>query len=127
MSETTTDKTSPFVLRMPACFWWTVRIPVPADNSYTTATLDMQFKPEPQEQIDRFRGIGLEDGDAMPTEAEICRRVVVGWRNLADEAGVVHPFSPEALGALLAVPVVRTAIVTTYLAVMTGMAARKNG
>ena len=121
-----TDKTSPFVLRMPANFWWTVRIPVPSDNTYTTATLDMLFKPQPQKELDKFQGLGLEEGDVMPTEAEICRRVVAGWRNLADEEGVVHPFSPEALGALLAVPVVRTAIVATYMTVMRGVAARKN-
>ena len=125
MSETT-DKTSPFVLRMPANFWWTVRIPVPGDNTYTMATLDLLFKPLPQPQIDKCTGIGLEEGDAIPTEEQICRRVVVGWRNLADEEGVVHPFSPEALGSLLAVPVVRSAIVVTYLTVMRGMGARKN-
>jgi hypothetical protein len=122
-----TEKTSPFVLRMPANFWWTVRIPVPGDNSYTLATLDMLFKPLPQAEIDKFQGIGLEEGDAIPSEEQICRRVVAGWRNLADEEGVVHPFSAEALGALLAVPVVRSAIVVTYLTVMRGVAARKNG
>lgn len=120
-------KTSPFVLRMPAAFWWTVRVPVPADDDYTVATLELQFKPVPQARLDQFRGIGLEDGQALPPETEICRRVVCGWRNLTDAAGAAVEFSPEALEHLLAVPVVRASIVATYMAVMSGMGARKNG
>lgn len=119
-------KTSPFVLRMPAAFWWTVKVPVPTDDDYAVATLELQFKPMTQTRLDQFRGIGLEEGQALPTEADICRRVVCGWRNLPDAAGAAVDFSPEALENLLAVPVVRASIVATYLAVMSGMGARKN-
>lgn len=120
------DAQSPFVLRMPANFWWTVRVPVPAENTYLVGTLDVLFKPVSQTRLDQMRGIGLADGQAMPTEDEICHEVVAGWRHLADEAGVVQPFSPEALRQLLAVPAVRAAMVLTYITVMSGVGARKN-
>lgn len=117
---------SPFVLRMPANFWWTVRVPLPVDHGYQIATLDLLFAPKPQARIDQYRGIGIQPGEPIPTEHEICREVVVGWRNLADEEGVVHRFSPEALDALLNVPVVRACIIATYMTVMSGLGARKN-
>jgi len=128
MSQTINSetKTSPFVMRMPAAFWWTVRVPLPAENDYQVATLDLQFKPLPQARIDQFRGIGLAEGQTLPSEREICHEVVCGWRNLPDEAGVVQPFGSERLDQLLDVPVVRPSIVATYLAVMSGMGARKN-
>lgn len=128
MSQTINSetKTSPFVMRMPAAFWWTVRVPLPVENSYEVATLDLQFKPLPQARIDQFRGLGLTDSQVLPTEREICHEVVCGWRHLADESGVVQGFSTDGLERLLDMPVMRASIVTTYLTVMSGMAARKN-
>jgi hypothetical protein len=117
---------SPFVLRMPASFWWTVRVPIPTDNGYQIGTLELLFKPVSQTRLDQYRGIGLEPGQPIPTEHEICHEVVAGWRNVADEEGVVQRFSREALNHVLDVPVARGATVATYMAVMSGMAARKN-
>jgi|GEM_PF-1398389 len=126
MTEPASLPTAPFVLRMPAAFWWTVRVPVPTDNSYLLATLDLQFRPQPQTRLDQYRGQGLAPGQSVPTEHEICHEVVAGWRHLPDEAGTPQPFSPQALDALLAVPAVRASVVATYLLAMQGLAARKN-
>lgn len=110
-----------------ACFNWTVRVPVPGDDDYLTAELPLTFKPLPQLELDKMRGAGLAEGEAAPTDEQIVQRVVVGWPKLLNEEGEAVPFSPEALAQLTAAPMVRTAIVATYLAAMSGMAARKNG
>jgi len=121
-----TPAEGPFVLRMPGTFWWTVRVPVPADDTYQVCKLELLFKPVSQTRLDTFRGLNLQPGQAVPSEREICHEVVAGWRNLADEEGVVHRFSAQALDQLLEVPVVRGAILATYLLVMSGMGPRKN-
>lgn len=107
-------------------FWWTVRIPSPTDNDYAVAELDLLFAPADQPELDAMRGIGLAEGEAPPTDAEIAQRKVRGWRKVRNELGQEVPFGPEGLQQLLRAPVVRTAIVATYLAAMSGTAARKN-
>ena len=125
MSEKT--KAVAFVLGAAlAQFTWTVRVPVPGDDDYLHAELPLTFKPLPQPELDKMRGIGLAEGEAAPTDAEIVSRVVVGWPRLLDADGELVPFNPVALALLTQAPMVRTAIVATYLAAMSGMAARKN-
>jgi protein-disulfide isomerase-like protein with CxxC motif len=115
-----------FVLRQPSSFWWEVKIPVPTENDYQMAVLEVQFADLPQAELDKMRGQGLGEGEKMPTEEEICKRVVCGWRKLQDETGAPVPFSEEALARMLAAPRVRTHMVATFLAASSGMAARKN-
>lgn len=126
MGDTSTEPSNPFVLRMPAAFWWTVRVPVPVDDDYQVATLKLRFKPVPQARLDQYRGQGQPPGQPLPTEHEICHEVVDGWDKMPDETGALQAFGPQALDCLLAVPVVRAAIVATYLTVMQGLGARKN-
>lgn len=122
----TQDKAPAFVLRMPGSFKWTVRVPVPGDDTYTHAELRVRFKPVSQQRLDAFRGIGLAEGQVPPTDHEIVHEVLEAW-GLKDENGEPVPFTPEKLDEVLAVPMARTAIVATYMAAMSGMAARKNG
>lgn len=120
-------KSMPFVLRMPANFWWPVRVPIPVDGDYQVAVLDVLFKPVAQDRLDVMRGTALPpEGQAVPTEAEICREVVQGWGRLPGEDGQDVPFSAQALEQAMMAPLLRASMVATYLAVMTGMAARKN-
>lgn len=120
-------KTALFVLGAKAPdFWWTVQVPAPTDNDYQVAGLDLLFAPVEQPELDAMRGIGLAEGQVAPTDAQIVQRVVRGWRKLRDEHGQEVPFGPEALAQLMRAPVVRTAVVVTYLAAMSGTAARKN-
>lgn len=119
-------KPNPFRLGLPANFWWTVRVPVPVHDDYQVAELDVLFEPKPQDRIDQMRGLQpLPDGQVL-TETQICREVVRGWKRLLGEDGQDVPFSPQALEQALAAPLLRASIVATYLAAMTGMAARKN-
>lgn len=116
----------PFVLRKPTNFWWTVRIPVPMDDEYQLVHLKCLFAWIDQAGVDKMRGVGLADGEAPPTDTEIAQRVLVGWQGLKDEAGEPVPYSTEARDQLLATTLVRSSVVATYLAVMNGVAARKN-
>ena len=109
----------------PPDFWWTVKVPVPTDDDYAFAALRVQFAWCSQAELDRMRGIGLADSEAAPTDDEIARAKVRGFE-LADEHGSAVPFNDATLAALLNAPMVRSAIVGTYLAAMSGMAARKN-
>jgi hypothetical protein len=116
----------PFVLAMPTAFWWTVRIPVPSENDYQHCKLDVLFEPLSQKQLDRMRGIGLDEGEQPPSDEAIARKVIKNWRTMKGPDGSDLPFSDEALGHLLLVPLARTAIVATYFTVMSGIGARKN-
>jgi len=123
MDQTTTPL---FVLgATPPDFWWQVRVPVPGDNAYSHATFEAQFRPVDQTELDRMQGFGLAEGELPPTDEQIARRVLVGWKLQGPEGPL--PFTPENLQQLLAAPMVRTAVVATYLACMRGVAARKNG
>jgi hypothetical protein len=126
MSEAKPDTLPTFVLKAPTSFWWTVRIPTATDTDYSYAKLDVLFAALPQAELDKMRGAGLAEGDQLPSEDDIARRVVKGWRHLPDENGDAVPFSHDKLEQLLAVPMVRTHIVATYMAATSGMAARKN-
>ena len=125
--STTEDKPPLFVLRKPRDFWWTVKVPIPTDGEYVMAKLDVLYAALPQSEIDRMKGVGLAEGETPPTDREIAVRVLRGWRELPDEHGNPVPFSAEARDQLLETPAMRTAIVMTYLAAVSGLAARKNG
>ena len=116
-----------FVLKPPADFWWEVRVPVPTDNDYAFAKMDVLFEAVDQATLDWMNGRGPAGAPPAPTDEQIALRVVRGWRELKDEHGSPVPFSEPALRQLLAAPRVRTALVGTFLAASSGAAARKNG
>lgn len=126
----TTAATAPaapaFVLKKPSNFWWTLRVPVPGDDDYAMATLRCLFRWMDQAEFDKLRGMGLADGEEAPSDEAIARRVLMGWEGLSDEGGEPVPFSAEALEQVLAHTLMRQSVVATYMAVMSGVAARKN-
>lgn len=108
-------------------FVWTVRVPVPGNDQYAFAELPLEFQAVDQDELDLYQGQRKpKDGEKVPTDAEIVRRVVVGWPSLKNTDGAEVGFSPAALEDLMRSPMVRSAAVSTYLAAMSGMAARKN-
>lgn len=126
-TPTTAPADQPFTLRAPTAFWWTVRVPVPTDNDYTVYTLRCLFKPVAQPTLDLWRGMRpAAEGEKVPTEAEICHQVLKDWQGPLDTEGAPLPFSPEALDKALRIPMAGASIVATYLAAMSGTAARKN-
>lgn len=120
-------KTATFILgaALPT-FNWTVRVPVPVDDSYVHAELRLTFQAVERAELDRMRGIGLAEGERAPTDEEIVRQVVVGWPALTDATGQDVPFSDAARDRLMAAAMVRESTVATFLAAMSGMAVRKN-
>lgn len=108
-------------------FTWTVQVPVPTADDYQLAKLPLVFQAVDQAELDKMRGIGLAEGELPPTDAEIVRRVVVGWPSLKDASGAEVSFSPEALAQLMRAPMVQLATVACYMSAMNGTAARKNG
>lgn len=127
MSKPDDDKVPAFVLGAAlAPFWWDVKIPVPADNDYTYAVLPVQYQPVDQDELDVMRGVKPPPkGQALPTDHDVVRRVVINARVHAPDGALV-PFTAEVLPALLRAPMVRTALVATFFAVMAGAGARKN-
>lgn len=126
MSNEQAEKTATFVLRAPPDFWWPVRVPIATDGDYSYAVLDCLFEALPQPELDKMRGVGLAKDEAMPSEDQIAKRVLKGWRRLPDEHGNPVPYSEAARDQLLAFPAFRTHLVATFLAASNGMAARKN-
>lgn len=114
-----------FVLAPPAAFWWTVKVPIPTDDDYSYAALRVKFAWADQTELDKMRGVGLAEGEAAPSDDDIARRKVIGFE-LKDEFKNPLEFSEANLALLLKAPMVRSAIVATYMAAMNGMAARKN-
>lgn len=110
----------------PVEFTWTVRVPVPGADDYRFAQLPLHFVAVDETELNRMRGIGLGPKEIPPSNEQICRQVVRGWPALKDTTGADVPFSPKALDKLLTAPMVAASIVATYLAAMSGMAARKN-
>jgi len=58
-------------------------------------------------------------------DSDIARQVLVGWSGITDDEGEEVPFSKAALDRLLDVPMLATAIVTTYFKSLQG-AKQKN-
>lgn len=109
-------------------FIWTVLVPAPGNDSYSFAALPLEFQAVDQDELDLYQGHRKpKEGESLPTDAQILQRVVVGWPSLKDKSGQDVPFSQPALARLMLSPMVRSAAVSTYLAAMSGMAARKNG
>ena len=122
---TDADKRPTFRLAPAPDFWWTVKVPVPTDDDYEYAALRVKFAWASQAELDKMRGVGLAEGEAAPTDEQIALAKVRDFE-LKDEFGNPVPFSDEKLAELLNAPMVRSAIVATYMAAMNGMAARKN-
>jgi len=69
-----------------------------------------------------------ELGEAIQTEEasdqDIAREVLVGWAGITDDDGEEVPFSKAALERLLDIPMLATAIVTTYFKSLQGAKAK---
>lgn len=126
MGSTSLDEAPQFVLRQPVDFWWDVKVPVPHEGEYRFLRFEALFAALPQDELDRMRGIGLAQDDQRLTDEQIARRVLRGWRHVNDEQGQPLPFTADNVSRLLQWPLARTAVVATYLAATSGLAARKN-
>jgi hypothetical protein len=112
-----------FVLKQSDTYSWPVSFDIPVDGGrHEKHTFDGEFKRVPQSRI-REIGQLIESGDIL--DSAIASEVLVGWSGVLDDAGKELPFSQKALDQLLDVPLLATAIVTSYFQSLQG-AKRKN-
>lgn len=111
-----------FKLAQTPTYTWPVTIDQPADGGRTIQhTFDAVFKRVTQTEVDEMRR-AIEAEELK--NADMVRQVMVGWSGVEDADGPV-PFSQEALGKLLEVPMVSGSIVLALLHSLSG-AKRKN-
>jgi len=112
-----------FVLAQSDSYSWPVTVEFPVDGGrFEKQTFDAEFKRLPQSRIEQV--IERSNTDTIK-DAEFAREVITGWKGVTDSKGVDVPYSNEALGKLLDVPLVAGAIVQAFFASLTG-AKRKN-
>lgn len=99
---------------------WPVTVAIPRDGGRTTkATFSATFKLLEQDELDNV----MENGG----DREIGCAVLQDWEGVSDADGSPMPFSEAARDRLLAIPYIRTAIVSAYFQCSSGReAARKN-
>jgi len=112
-----------FVLKQSDTYSWPVSFDIPVDGGrHQRVTFDGVFKRVSQSRLREISQLIQED---QLTEAELVSEILVGWSGITDDDGKEMPFSQKALGELLDVPMLATAIAATYLESHQG-AKRKN-
>jgi len=111
-----------FVLKQDDRFTWPISFDVPVDGGrHQRQTFDGEFVRLSQSRL-------RELGEAIQTEEasdqDIAREVLVGWAGITDDDGEEVPFSKAALERLLDIPMLATAIVTTYFKSLQGAKAK---
>ena len=112
-----------FVLKQSDSYSWPVAFDVPVDGGrHQRQTFDGEFRRLSQSRI---REIGQQIEAGETTDAELAAEVLIGWSGITDDDGKEVPFSQAALQQLLDVPMLATAIATSYFGSLQG-AKRKN-
>lgn len=92
---------------------WPAVVEFPVDGGkYDKETFDVEFKRVPQDRL-REIGTAIDSGDI--TDNDLVIELVVGWAGISDSKGDDLPFSQAALGELLNVPLVASAIAAAWL------------
>lgn len=107
-----------FVLKQDDRFTWPISFDVPVDGGrHQRQTFDGEFIRLSQSRI-RELSAALQDQETG--DQDIAREVLVGWSGITDDDGEEVPFSKAALDRLLDIPMLATAIVTTYFKSLQG-------
>ncbi|MBF0415596.1 MAG: hypothetical protein HQL79_07490 [Magnetococcales bacterium] len=102
---------------------WPVVVKIPANGGrFTKAEFQADFLMIDQERID-----AIMNAPEIPTSIDVTflSEVVVGFANVQGEDGSELSFSKEALGVLLGIPYVRSAMIDAFFACVSG-GRRKN-
>lgn len=103
-----------FKLSVSKTFTTPVNFKIPVDGgTYQTNSFIGEFK--------RLTLSEMRDLPKEGTDAEMCRRVMVGWNEIADENGTPLPFSSEALDRLLDIVGVASTILQTFFGTLNGV------
>lgn len=100
---------------------WPVTVNIPRDGGTTVkATFTARFEVIGQSEADEII-YGGADG-----VRDLLKRVLVGWKGVADEGGTETEFSEEARGALLDIVYARAALFEAYGRAANGKGREKN-
>ena len=112
-----------FKLDQSGTYKWPVTVEVPVDDGrHDKQKFDGEFKRITQSRI-REMGQLIETGDL--TDVDLVKEVLVGWEGIEDDQGNELKFSQSKLKQLLDVPMVATAIATSFFDSI-AVAKRKN-
>lgn len=96
-----------FKLSVSKTFTTPLNFKIPVDGGiYQSNSFIIEFK--------RLTVSEMKDLPKEGNDVEMCRRVVAGWNEVADEAGNSVPFSSEALDKLLDIVGVAAAVLKTF-------------
>jgi hypothetical protein len=102
-----------------ASYFWPVRLAIPASGGKTEkSTFEAQFKRINQSRLSEL----LKDEDAKAVD--MCKEVVIGWRDVKDESKEDIAFTDTSFGQMLEIPGVAKAIVEAYLESIAGQKAK---
>jgi hypothetical protein len=108
-----------FVFKKGHSYFWPVAIETPLDGGkHKKETIDLKFQLKKQSEIESL----LKAEGA--TDKAFCEAIVIGWKDIKDEAGQAVEFSDEALKELLEVPQLAKTIVMAYLESVAGAKAK---
>ncbi len=97
-------------LTEPRDFFWPVKIQVPGLGAQE---FEAQFADLGQDALSAF-------GSDAGGDADLCRRVLTGWRGVVDEQGAEVAFTSERMEALINRPYARRAIVEAFVGAILG-------
>lgn len=99
-------------------FWWPVKVDVPVDGRHATHEFSAHFVLLDQDEIDET--LGGEYNEDESADRDLLRKVLVGWKQVANEDGNEIEFSDEARDRILKIPYVRIALVRAYFKAIAG-------
>lgn len=110
-----------FVIATKPTFEWPIEFEIPGDKKPVKVQITAIFKRLPQSRLDEMVG-----GDNPPTDEQVAREVMDGWKDVKDEDGADLEFNPVNLGLLMEVAGMRRAIARTFFEAINGAGKRKN-
>lgn len=110
-----------FIISQKDTFTWPVQVEIPGEGKAIKAQFTAEFRRLPQSRMDEILA-----ADTPPSDAELVREVMVGWKDVKDEAGTELEFNQVNLAQLLEVTGMRAIIGRAFMEAMLGGAKRKN-
>jgi hypothetical protein len=109
-----------FKIKQSDSYVWPVTVEIPiSGGTFQKSTFQAEFKRIAQS---RFREMLASE----TADRDVCREVLIGWKEVIGEDGKDEPFSESARDNLLEVPLVAGAITQAFIESFTGGAKRKN-
>lgn len=109
------------VLKKVSTFKWKVPLKVPGNGAYEVSEVEFEFKKLKVSELEDSMKKFNESGGKY---ADFCKKVIVGWSGIKDEAGADVNFSPENLELLFNEGTFGVQIFDSYFEIVNGAAAK---